>query len=75
MSDGTAPGSLMTDRHEGLDARSNWLFLTGSTSELKSVLSAYGVAAIVTRGGGMVDHFDTAFSSPPPSHIFPVMHS
>jgi cytochrome oxidase Cu insertion factor (SCO1/SenC/PrrC family) len=49
------------DRQEGLDTQPNWLFLTGSTSELQSVLNAYGIAAIITRGGGMVDHSDTAF--------------
>jgi cytochrome oxidase Cu insertion factor (SCO1/SenC/PrrC family) len=49
------------DRQEGLDTEPNWLFLTGSASELRSVLNAYGISAIVTPGGGMVDHSDTAF--------------
>jgi cytochrome oxidase Cu insertion factor (SCO1/SenC/PrrC family) len=49
------------DQQEGLDSQPNWLFLTGSTSKLQSVLNAYGISAIVTPGGGMVDHSDTAF--------------
>jgi cytochrome oxidase Cu insertion factor (SCO1/SenC/PrrC family) len=49
------------DQQEGLDSEPNWLFLTGSTSKLQSVLNAYGISAIVTPGGGMVDHSDTAF--------------
>lgn len=49
------------DQQEGFDAEPNWLFLTGSASNLRSVLNAYGISAIVTPGGGMVDHSDTAF--------------
>jgi cytochrome oxidase Cu insertion factor (SCO1/SenC/PrrC family) len=49
------------DRQEGLDAQANWLFLTGSTSQLATVLNAYRVATFVTPAGGMVGHADTAY--------------
>jgi cytochrome oxidase Cu insertion factor (SCO1/SenC/PrrC family) len=49
------------DRQEGLDSQPNWLFLTGSRSELQSVWNAYGIAAFVSPAGGMVAHSDEAF--------------
>jgi cytochrome oxidase Cu insertion factor (SCO1/SenC/PrrC family) len=49
------------DRQEGLDEVPNWLFLTGSTARLRSVLNAYAVADDVLPAGGMVAHADSAF--------------
>jgi len=49
------------DRQEGMDEVPNWLFLTGSTARLRSVLDAYGVADDVLPAGGMVAHADSAF--------------
>lgn len=49
------------DRQEGMTGLSNWLFLTGPTARLRSVLDAYGVADIVLPAGGMVGHADSAF--------------
>ncbi len=49
------------DRQEGLDAQSNWLFLTGSRSILQAVWNDYGVGVAVAPAGGMVVHADLAY--------------
>jgi cytochrome oxidase Cu insertion factor (SCO1/SenC/PrrC family) len=49
------------DREEGLNAQSNWLFLTGSTSTLGSVLNSYGVAVANGAAGSMTIHADMAY--------------
>ena len=49
------------DRTEGLDGQPNWLFLTGTTSELEAVWNSYGIAAILSSNGAMVDHSDTVY--------------
>jgi cytochrome oxidase Cu insertion factor (SCO1/SenC/PrrC family) len=49
------------DRQEGLAAVPNWLFLTGSLSQLQHVWSNYGVTAQIVAAGGMAAHNDIAF--------------
>jgi cytochrome oxidase Cu insertion factor (SCO1/SenC/PrrC family) len=49
------------DREEGLASQSNWLYLTGSTSTLASVLNAYGVAVVNGAAGSMTIHADLAY--------------
>ncbi|MGO8872616.1 MAG: SCO family protein [Acidimicrobiales bacterium] len=49
------------DRQEGLDAQSNWLFLTGPMPKLQSVWDEYGVGAEVAPAGGMVAHSDVTY--------------
>ncbi len=49
------------DREEGLASQSNWLYLTGSTSTLASVLNAYGVAVANGVAGSMTIHADLAY--------------
>ena len=49
------------DRQEGLSEVPNWLFLTGSKSQLEKVWNAYGVEVQVTPAGSMVDHTEAAF--------------
>jgi cytochrome oxidase Cu insertion factor (SCO1/SenC/PrrC family) len=49
------------DREEGLASQSNWLYLTGSTSTLASVLNAYGVAVVNGVAGSMTIHADLAY--------------
>jgi cytochrome oxidase Cu insertion factor (SCO1/SenC/PrrC family) len=49
------------DREEGLASQSNWLYLTGSTSTLASVLNAYGVAVSNGVAGSMTIHADLAY--------------
>ena len=49
------------DRQEGLDSQANWLFLTGSRSELESVWNTYGVTVESTPAGGMVAHEDVVY--------------
>jgi cytochrome oxidase Cu insertion factor (SCO1/SenC/PrrC family) len=49
------------DRNEGLDSDPNWLYLTGSTSNLHSVLNAYGVAVANGVAGSMTIHADMAY--------------
>jgi cytochrome oxidase Cu insertion factor (SCO1/SenC/PrrC family) len=49
------------DRQEGLSAVSNWLYLTGSVTQLEKVWSAYGVEVQVTPAGSMVDHSEVAY--------------
>jgi cytochrome oxidase Cu insertion factor (SCO1/SenC/PrrC family) len=49
------------DRQEGLDSQSNWLYLTGSTAVLHSVLNSYGVAVANGTAGSMTIHADMAY--------------
>lgn len=49
------------DRQEGLSDVPNWLYLTGSVTELEKVWSAYGVEVQVTPAGSMVDHSEIAY--------------
>jgi cytochrome oxidase Cu insertion factor (SCO1/SenC/PrrC family) len=57
------------DREEGLSTVSNWLFLTGSSSQLSHVWSQYGVAAEILPAGAMVDHSDLALVIDRTGHI------
>jgi cytochrome oxidase Cu insertion factor (SCO1/SenC/PrrC family) len=49
------------DREEGLDSQSNWLYLTGATAVLTSVLTSYGIAVANGIGGSMTIHADYAY--------------
>jgi cytochrome oxidase Cu insertion factor (SCO1/SenC/PrrC family) len=49
------------DHQEGLDTLSNWLFLTGNVKSLQDVWNNYGVQAVVSPAGAMVDHSDIAY--------------
>jgi cytochrome oxidase Cu insertion factor (SCO1/SenC/PrrC family) len=49
------------DRQEGLASQSNWLYLTGSSSTLASVLNAYGVADVNGVAGSMTIHADLSY--------------
>ena len=49
------------DTQEGLTGLPNWLFLTGSLSQLQQVWRSYGIAAQVVPAGGMIAHNDVAY--------------
>jgi cytochrome oxidase Cu insertion factor (SCO1/SenC/PrrC family) len=49
------------DREEGLSTQSKWLYLTGSTSTLASVLNSYGVAVVNGVAGSMTIHADLSY--------------
>jgi cytochrome oxidase Cu insertion factor (SCO1/SenC/PrrC family) len=49
------------DRQEGLNSQSNWLYLTGSTAVLASVLRSYGVVVTNAPAGSMTVHADMAY--------------
>jgi cytochrome oxidase Cu insertion factor (SCO1/SenC/PrrC family) len=49
------------DRQEGLEHTPNWMFLTGTTKQLASVWSAYGVQEQIEPAGAMVAHSDLAY--------------
>ena len=49
------------DREVGLATLHNWLFLTGSAAALQKVWDDYGVEALVSPAGAMVDHSDVAY--------------
>ncbi len=63
------------DREEGLAAVPNWLFLTGSVSELSQVWKHYGVAVLDLPAGSMVDHSDVAMIIDRTGHIREVVGS
>jgi len=48
------------DRQEGLATVSNWLYLTGSASQLGQVWNEYGVAVQDLPAGAMIAHGDLA---------------
>jgi len=49
------------DRQEGLNTVRNWLYLTGSVSQLGKVWDAYGLGVQDLPAGSMVAHGDLAF--------------
>ena len=49
------------DKQENLDNVPNWLYLTGSPSQLENIWRGYGVTAEISTGGAMVAHDDIAF--------------
>jgi len=58
----TTPNYLAAfDAEEGLATVSNWLYLTGSLTELESVWRNWGVAVQYEPGGAMIDHSEQAY--------------
>jgi len=56
-----APDYLATfDEHEHMDGLRNWLYLTGSLTQLKHVWDAYGASVEASPGGAMINHSDSA---------------
>ncbi len=49
------------DRQEGLTHVGNWLYLTGSVSQLRQVWNSYGVLVETSGAGAMIAHNDLAF--------------
>jgi cytochrome oxidase Cu insertion factor (SCO1/SenC/PrrC family) len=49
------------DRQERLTGLPNWLFLTGSPSQLRQVWQNYGIAADIEPAGSMIGHSEVAF--------------
>jgi cytochrome oxidase Cu insertion factor (SCO1/SenC/PrrC family) len=49
------------DRQEYLNQIPNWLFLTGSLSQLEQAWEGYGVPVEILPGGAMINHPDVAF--------------
>jgi cytochrome oxidase Cu insertion factor (SCO1/SenC/PrrC family) len=49
------------DQQERLTGLRNWLFLTGTVSQLRQAWKNYGVAAEILPAGGMIAHSDVAF--------------
>jgi cytochrome oxidase Cu insertion factor (SCO1/SenC/PrrC family) len=49
------------DRQEGLASQPNWLYLTGSTKTLASVLNHFGVAVTNGVAGSMTIHADLSY--------------
>jgi cytochrome oxidase Cu insertion factor (SCO1/SenC/PrrC family) len=49
------------DKQEGLSHLANWIFLTGSLSELQTVWSDYGEQSFVTPAGAMIAHSDIVY--------------
>ncbi|MGE5131407.1 MAG: SCO family protein, partial [Gemmatimonadota bacterium] len=57
------------DRQEGLDSVPNWLYLTGSLSQLRPVWRHYGVEVENLPAGAMAAHNDLAVVIDPAGHI------
>ena len=57
------------DREEGLNTVPNWLYLTGSLSQLTQVWRQYGVEVENLPAGAMVDHSDLALVIDRTGHI------
>jgi cytochrome oxidase Cu insertion factor (SCO1/SenC/PrrC family) len=49
------------DRQEGLNTVSNWLYLTGTRTQLQQVWHAYGLPVEILPAGSMIGHGDYAF--------------
>jgi cytochrome oxidase Cu insertion factor (SCO1/SenC/PrrC family) len=57
------------DRQEHLDNVPNWLYLTGSVSQLRQVWKDYGVSAEVLPAGSMIGHQDLAYVIDRAGHV------
>jgi len=58
------------DRQEGLAGVRNWLYLTGTPTQLQHVWAGYGAApAEVLPGGSMIGHGDYAFVIDQSGHL------
>jgi cytochrome oxidase Cu insertion factor (SCO1/SenC/PrrC family) len=58
----TSPDDLLAfDDQEDLSHVANWLYLTGSTSQLQKIWNAYGILVGYAAGGAMISHSDTAY--------------
>jgi cytochrome oxidase Cu insertion factor (SCO1/SenC/PrrC family) len=57
-----SPDDLLAfDNQENLNHVANWLYLTGSLSQLKRLWGAYGILVGYASGGAMIAHSDTAY--------------
>ena len=63
------------DRQEGLGGVSNWLYLTGSLSQLERVWKAYGIEVEVAPAGAMVNHSEIVFVIGPRGRMRVVLNS
>jgi cytochrome oxidase Cu insertion factor (SCO1/SenC/PrrC family) len=50
------------DRQEGLAGVRNWLYLTGSLTQLQQAWRGYGIAADIEPAGAMIGHSEIAFA-------------
>jgi cytochrome oxidase Cu insertion factor (SCO1/SenC/PrrC family) len=57
------------DQQERLTALPNWLYLTGTVSQLQQAWRNYSVAADLLPAGGMIAHSDVAFVIDASGHI------
>jgi cytochrome oxidase Cu insertion factor (SCO1/SenC/PrrC family) len=57
------------DRQEGLNTISNWLYLTGTSSQLQQVWHAYGLPVEILPAGSMIGHGDYAFVIDQDGHV------
>jgi cytochrome oxidase Cu insertion factor (SCO1/SenC/PrrC family) len=57
------------DREDGLNTVPNWLYLTGSLSQLSQVWRQYGVAAEVLPAGAMIAHSELALVIDRTGHV------
>jgi len=57
------------DRQEGLNTVSNWLYLTGTRTQLQQVWHAYGLPVEILPAGSMIGHGDYAFVIDQNGHV------
>jgi cytochrome oxidase Cu insertion factor (SCO1/SenC/PrrC family) len=57
------------DRQEGLNTIRNWLYLTGSSTQLQQVWHAYGLPVEILPAGSMIGHGDYAFVIDQNGHV------
>jgi cytochrome oxidase Cu insertion factor (SCO1/SenC/PrrC family) len=57
------------DQQEGLAGIRNWLYLTGTLSQLQHVWQQYGIAAEIEPAGSMIGHSEIAFAIDGRGHV------
>ena len=57
------------DRQEGLNTIRNWLYLTGTSTQLQQVWHAYGLPVEILPAGSMIGHGDYAFVIDQNGHV------
>ena len=63
------------DRQEGVSRLPNWLFMTGSLTQLRRVWHAYGMIAQDLPAGAMTLHNDAAYVIGPDGHVRQVINT
>jgi cytochrome oxidase Cu insertion factor (SCO1/SenC/PrrC family) len=71
----TTAATAAFDRQENLNHLPNWTYLTGPAGQLETVWNAYGVEALISPAGAMIDHSDIVYIIDKNGHTREIINS